>query len=499
MQITNHIPWKYECGIDDTNTLFSRQSLPYVVQAYVCSCGALFSRLVSNCHYVDEYVCTECGNELFYDSISFYGNSVWYEPIDKIFLEKHLRGLLLDVAWDGDNQNVIGSIYINIPTAFDYITDKVSYAKKNLYQLFINYSGVVRSDRAMVFDCELPIDDCALRLELCTGQPLLRELNDKMLSFIASSSIFSHISLIKECRYLDEAVFFLKYPNLIEFEFYRWRDADNLPSDRELTILGALEHISNHRKEKSLKKAIYANYRWQMKIYGDYCFAYIYAVTKYIKDVNIARRMARFDLRKLFLEETSSLPFVNLMDYLTKRYSYQQIENLFIEYQELESFWLIDTINLLMSLEPDSQESLPVPPCKCADIHNSLAEYHRFAMLGILSNITFRYTKKELCGCVNIGEYSVNLPMSGTELYGWSNELNNCLTGYWHEINSKQSIVYGFFLKDKLKFAVEIQNKKIIQARAKHNRGIEKKESDMLDMWFLTYIAQQAASANVTG
>ncbi len=47
----------------------------------------------------------------------------------------------------------------------------------------------------------------------------------------------------------------------------------------------------NYRKEKSLKKLVFDNYKFQMREYNFYNFIYIYSITRSIKDINVLNRM----------------------------------------------------------------------------------------------------------------------------------------------------------------------------------------------------------------
>ena len=59
---------------------------------------------------------------------------------------------------------------------------------------------------------------------------------------------------------LDEYCYFVKYNNLLDLDFYKWKNVDILPKDEKLTIIKALDFVMNYRKEKSLKKLVFDNY-----------------------------------------------------------------------------------------------------------------------------------------------------------------------------------------------------------------------------------------------
>ena len=100
----------------------------------------------------------------------------------------------------------------------------------------------------------------------------------------------------------------------------------------------------------------------------------------------------------------------------------------------------------------------------------------------------FRYSSAQLNACNNISSYSVRLPMTGKELFRWSIALENCLAGYGKKIASGKTIVYGFFENDEIKFAVEIQNKQIVQANLKYNQSLDSRDVNVVNSWHQQYV-----------
>jgi hypothetical protein len=77
------------------------------------------------------------------------------------------------------------------------------------------------------------------------------------------------------------------------------------------------------------------------------------------------------------------------------------------------------------------------------------------------------------------------------ELYTWSNKLQNCLSGYWKPILEKRTIVYGFFIDNEIKFAVEIKNNKIVQSKSKYNQDLQIREISLVIGWFTEYFEEK--------
>jgi len=121
-----------------------------------------------------------------------------------------------------------------------------------------------------------------------------------------------------------------------------------------------------------------------------YNFIYPYCIIKYIKDVDIAKRLLSLDLDfKKFINPNSLGYF---LQYLTKYFSYIQIENLFISYQEREMFWLIDTIDTFAKYDFDTRESFPKIPCRYNILHDDIISYFEF---GVIKSLFVKQTVKQ--------------------------------------------------------------------------------------------------------
>ena len=99
-------------------------------------------------------------------------------------------------------------------------------------------------------------------------------------------------------------------------------------------------------------------------------------------------------------------------------------------------------------------------------------------------NTIFTYEDVFNQATVNLETYEIKLPQNGKELYEWSNELHNCLSIYYKSIQKRETTVYGFFLENEIKFAVEIRDNEIIQAKAKYNNDLNSSEKDFVFSWF---------------
>ena len=112
--------------------------------------------------------------------------------------------------------------------------------------------------------------------------------------------------------------------------------------------------------------------------------------------------------------------------------------------------------------------------------------------LDCMSNYKFKYTEAQHKACIKDSSRlyydDILLPKNGQELYEWSIALDNCLSGYAQIIASGAAVVYGFFLNNKIKIAVEVTDNTIMQARFKGNAQIDPLTEQYVNLWFETYV-----------
>ncbi|MCT7621565.1 hypothetical protein N5T93_04795 [Aliarcobacter butzleri] len=61
----------------------------------------------------------------------------------------------------------------------------------------------------------------------------------------------------------------------------------------------------------------------------------------------------------------------------------------------------------------------------------------------------------------------------------------------------KETIVYGFFKDNQIKFAVEIKNNKIAQSKSKYNKDIQNSEMNLVSGWFKKYFEEKSLNENI--
>ncbi len=494
--LSSQLGWKLTTNINDTRTLFTDEVLPYSVDSYICLCSHTEFILRSNDQEIGDYSCPICENNKFLDANLFLGNTGWYEPIEKKFSESYLKNLEIFFEYDDTLNTFLAIVFINIPNTIDLSTDTIQYTSKDIYRL--NIDDFAEIEETLFADFELEqlrdgnrsyFDGFETQEELINKNPILIRYKKKILEEIKKNRYFNlSEDIYKKANTIEQIQFFVENEQLKEFDFYYWENIHVLPDDDIATIDEALYYVSNNTKAKTLKKAIFENYKEQLREYNGYNFIYPYCIAKYIKDVNIANRLIDLDFKRYaeFLINHDSIEY--FLQYLTKHFSDKQIENLLKSYKKHEIFWFTHTIELFAELSEEMRENFPKVSCKYNSLHDEIVVYHRLAVEQRLLNIKFHYFEKQLECCVIVEPYEIRLPCDGGELYSWSNTLSNCLAGYSHMISEYKTTVYGFYQDERIKFAVEIKNNKIIQAKLKFNQELSKEDMALVLGWYEEYI-----------
>lgn len=129
--------------------------------------------------------------------------------------------------------------------------------------------------------------------------------------------------------------------------------------------------------------------------------------------------------------------------------------------------------------------------CTLKEIHNQFIKLSKKLEYEKKELIKFQYSDIQLNYLKQIDEYTVRLPENNYELFAWSNILENCLASYEYFIESQSTTVYGFFIKNKLIFAVEIKDGKVIQAYRKFNQPLNNSENKILNSWYSEFMLNQ--------
>lgn len=501
----NRIPWKLTVDINTTRNLFSCNNitLPYVLIAYVCSCEKECIVMSDPDKDPLEYECSECGNRVFNDANYYRTNYTSYELIENTqFYEELFECASLEFDYDQNINNLNVFFNLKIPMNIEFSQEKVLYGNKKIYSLNIDGDGGIIEELHVQFNLEAFMSknqiyyiDSISQCELINKHELLIHLKKKILKLLVKHPISANVALVKyECSKIEDLAFFIKHTHLKEYGFLAWQENElqNLPKNKPLSIKDALSHILNHRKEKSLIKAVYENYETQIASRIKYRFPYIHCVCKYMSDPNIASRMVGFELIKERNEQRFSFAGIeNLFEYLAQNYTQKQIEQLIGGFSKNNTYLFFDLLEMFLEFDEEMLQSIEKIKPRFDAFHDAIAHHHRLLVHHKLLEISFSYSSDEQNACVKVEPYTIRLPHNGLELFEWSSTLQNCLSGYAQWILSKETTVYGFFRENKLEFAVEVNNNSIAQASSKYNAKLSQEDTYLINGWFREYLFKE--------
>lgn len=494
--MVSFVPWRLQCDFNALPSLFQDQDLPYVATCLRCSCGVHHTFMERLSFETDEEVhsiCKTCGNESFYEGGEYVSEATWYSSIQKIFSKEVLEALVPKIYYDETIQEMICEVVIELPHTIDLVREKMLFREKKLFELRINTNGEISQKVHVNFDLEAYPQKQKIYYfsftqdELIDHCEILVLYKTNILKSIQNGSVYLPLQFVTQCQSLKEVALFVKYPHLGDYAFTKWSEVELLPPTVTKSLTQALDFVMNRRKEKSFRKAIFSHYETKMRLDKPFSFLIIQAVAKHIKDVNIALELFHlsFDFSQAHNFDALHIQALleTFMQFLTQRYSQRQIATLFRHYKKNEIFWLMDTMMMLHHVR-DYLEHFPKTPCRMTKIHEVAQLHHRRMMYQSLADITFSYDGKAMQACDSLSNVSVMLPMSGIELYQWGEDLHNCLAGYDQFILNKTSLIYGFFEEEKLLYAIELRNHKVVQAKAKYNVDLTSEQMKIVIQWY---------------
>lgn len=461
------IAWKLSVDFNEQNHLFYNNiKTDYIIVAFICSCGHVDFVLKHSSQEVG-YICSECENNKFYDA-NFALNNIQH------FLNKNWD---LDLGFESCikvDKSSIRSLYITkVPNNINFMNKKVSCSKKIVYELRLDNKGELEESYSL-----------RLNNEIHTG------LKNNLIKHINKFNTFNLPSSYVKEHTLSSAKFFLKNRNLKEFDFYYWRDVSSF-KDREVNIKNALKLVSGNRKEKSVKRAIYQNYLYQLNSFKEFDSTFIEVFCRHIEDVNILSKLIEL---KVFVSKQESVLKIDLEElviFLKKHYTEIQIFRFFsnLKYKSNEYIFR-DLINEFVYSKDIIERKFKKIPLKVQNLHDEFVDFSREKRYKKIMDQTLQYSKEVYSKCSKIDGYQVKVPLSGRELFQWADTLHNCLAAYYELIEDRQSVIYGFFKGNILLFAVEISDDTLIQASEKYNADLTLDNQVVLTNWYQRHFEQ---------
>ena len=265
----NTLSWHLNKNINNVRNLFSQIDLPYELDCFVCSCGHNEIIIKDQYTILENYSCKHCDNKEFYDANFYNNNSTWYEPIYELFKEDYILYLKPNIYYDANNLIIRAAFQIKIPTTIDLARNEIVYIYKDVYEFNIDQFGNCSEQLHTNFDLnkeltnkEIMYHDYVSQEELINRNFYLKEYKRAILKELQNCKYTFNSKVALKTSNLDEYCYFVKYNNLLDLDFYKWKNVDILPKDEKLTIIKALDFAMNYRKEKSLKKLVFDNYKF---------------------------------------------------------------------------------------------------------------------------------------------------------------------------------------------------------------------------------------------
>jgi hypothetical protein len=474
----DNISWKLAVEFDKQNQLFFKKiETNYKITTFVCSCGT--TKFIVSPKYQDiDYICQECENDKFLDAndanlsiqnlLNKYSTTKEYKkdywtPIEYI--------TTLDIDFDFKTQviykdkNTIAQYFIKVPCEIDFVSEKVFYKDIALAEYILYGNGTLNWDYSF-----------------SVSKDIFEMLNKLLDNYITNNDTLYDIPPYSN-RKLNTATasFFLKYKNFKEYEFYHWVNPKRFDI-KDITIADALKMTSINRKEKSIKKAIYQNYIYQVQNNNKFYHALISIFCKHIKDPNILVKFIDLDIAILDFMPVDLQHIEDLIIFLQEHYKDKQILDLFVTITtKKDEQYFIDLLNEFSVLE--DKNIFEKVKCNITTLHDEFVRCAYFYRQSAIANAELSYTQKEIDNCKDILNYEVKLPLKGIALLDWGKVLHNCIGGYFKLVNENKTIIYGFYYEGEINFAVEIREGKIVQASQKYNKALNNYQNKALNIW----------------
>ena len=493
------IPWKLTTDFNAQKHLFyNKIKTDYLIETYICDCGNV-DFILKHSEQKIEYTCSTCLNDVYYDanlawkSCSFFINS--NPNLDFNFKYK--------VVLDGDT---ISSNYaIEIPHEIDFLKKKVIFLDKPLYTFSLSSTGLLdttyliklvstnnNDDEGQIYKSILAVyhgtdyEDYDVLNEPIEESDIeiFDNLKDNLLQYIRFHGCFNTHNERKDNFTLNNIQFFLKNKHLKDFDFYYWNDIEEFKNS-DYFIDTALSFLINFRKEKSLKKALGKNYQTQLQENKKFYSHFIKIFLLNIEDINILIKFLKLKFDSDVYQSINLQGLEAFLSFLVIHYTDKQLLNLFnSSYLNNNVDMLRDSINQYSYSKEIINNRFIKVKCNLGSIHDELLRCEVEGENRLRQDKKLSYSPQNFKKCISIDNYDVKLPLNAQELFEWANALHNCLTGYFYDIEEKDTIIYGFFVDNILQFAVEIREGKIIQQGAKYNRELTNQESRIVTRWF---------------
>lgn len=463
------LSWKLTKSLDDEkHQLFYNQVQTYYnIEGYCCTCG--HEEILIGSPYQADYQCPLCQNTHFYDA------NLAHQSFETFcFYNRHVT---LDYSFEvkSYNNRIVSLYQISqpIPKVIDFVKHKIVSETIELFSFTLFKNTARKINHCINFD-----------------YGLLFELKKNLNNYLNKNKHLFHVPTLGDQTHLniDILSLFWNHPWLKEGDFHLWEDVDQLPKVNQ-TIESALLYLVRNRNEKSIKKALYKNYLYQIKEHNSFKTTLINPILATFNDANHIVKLLTHNLNRKEIILQDEPDIMQFLLFLKHYYSEKQIVKLLKELDD--DYFFIDTLREFIYIKEQLMTLFTKPKCSLIALHNEMVRCAGIKRYNELSDKQIYYNLGQEKACTHVMGYKIKLPSSGEELYMWAQELHNCLFGYFEMVYDNQTTVYGFFHESRLEFAVEITDQRIRQASTMGNLGLNDLQNEVLITWFHRYIVNE--------
>jgi hypothetical protein len=458
---------------------------------YFCSCSKKFKvRTEIDEPEAPDVLCPICGNDYFKDSIAFENMSstkIWkeFKWLSRASEDKECWRITLKYE----------------TPIYCYDTQSVELIEKDLLSLTLLKDGsepyAISYSSKIISQYNFFLDDKVQQFK----RLLLDEAKENLYNYVMMNKSRSiawiddnEIKDFSADNRLEYITFFLKNPHLKEHRFFFWRmDQIHNHTMHHSTQIEMLDFIADNHREKSVKKALYQYYEDSMKHIGYYYPYSDYIFSRSIENIDLLIKLYRLYpaiKEHIFTDENFSVA-IEFILFLKQHYTEKQIVKLFVEdiqnkkeYKNRLNNWR-DTLRILRTRNSFKylEEHFSKVKLTTKKLHDEIIRVFHIVSYELDAKENFEYDKKYLSACKKYEDLEFRLPATVKELSLWAKILHNCMFGYSRRIYEQQSVIYGIFRAEELLYAVELNEFRIVQAKAIFNKDIPSDDMSTINSW----------------
>jgi len=431
---------------------------------------------IPNLYYPD-HCCSVCGNERYLDmnALLFHDKTLYWSEVKWSYEMK-----VEDQVW-----SVVS--FIKIPQ-FDNKIKKFHIDKIALSSYCIDEQG---EDEYIENYINFFKKSMTINGKHCRFNRISKNEINKKISKLICQNPSKNIEWLKgEETNLKNLLFFLQNPKIRSQDMVYWKNKEYFleAMNHYQYVDNFLAYILNHRKEKSLRKSQFNSYRQLMKSH-EYTPLTDYIFSRTIQDVNHLNKALNINIevKKRLFDGCRIEEIKYFIKFLKNFYSEKYIVQLWINVSidDLKHYLVCDTISLFRDkeLREGLNKDFKKTPLNIRAVHHEVTKYSRRIEKLKIKNEIFSYGDFVLNSEVTKEKISYRLPRNHHELYEWGGVLHNCLSSYKSHILNGYSFVFGLFVDNKLTYAIELCDYKILQLSAAYNRRLSSEEQEKVYRW----------------